>query len=241
MKSLWTVVSWIVFINMLALVGVLLWLKADGRLDRERIERVVSVFSLRIDEEDAQKQAQAVQDAKAHDAAMEAVRMEQVSTGPVTLAQKLHADRIGEEVAQQRLERLEREQSDLLRQLALARSLLSKERAELDAQRKQFEERVQAEARNREDADFKQAVAMLEQLPSKQAKEMFQQLMRDGQTDRVVSYLAAMQLRKAASVLKEFKQTTEVAQATELIEKLRQRGVDLVASQPPSQTAGNQG
>jgi hypothetical protein len=44
-----------------------------------------------------------------------------------------------------------------------------------------------------------------------------------------VDYLAAMQMRKAAGVLKEFKTPQEVAQASELLELLRRRGVDPIA------------
>ena len=63
--------------------------------------------------------------------------------------------------------------------------------------------------------------------PPKQAKAVFQELLTAGGEKQVVSYLSAMEERKAAKVLKEFKLPNEIDQAAMLIEQLRQR-TDLV-------------
>ena len=77
-----------------------------------------------------------------------------------------------------------------------------------------------------QDEDFKRAVKTLEQLPARQAKDVVQQMLGQGKLDQAVDYLAAMQLRKSAGVLKAFKSEAEVVQVTRLIEQLRLRGVD---------------
>jgi formate-dependent nitrite reductase cytochrome c552 subunit len=128
----------------------------------------------------------------------------------------------------QRVERLQRDIADLQRQLGLAKDLLAKQKTDLDAQRKEFEEAVARERDLHARADFAQAVQTYEQLKPKQVKEMFQALMKDGKTRDVIDYLAAMQGRKAAAVLKEFKMPDEIPQATDLVQKLRDRGVDLL-------------
>ncbi len=71
---------------------------------------------------------------------------------------------------------------------------------------------------------------MLEQLKAKQAKSMMQQMIAAGQTEEVVDLLTAMNLRKAGSILREFKSEAEIAQANELLKHLRGRGVDLMTS-----------
>ena len=85
------------------------------------------------------------------------------------------------------------------------------------------------EQQKRQDEDFKNAVKMVEQLKPKQAKDLFVNLINQQQVGQVTEYLAAMNLRKAGSVLKEFKEPAEIAMATDLIERLRQRGVNLLA------------
>ena len=84
------------------------------------------------------------------------------------------------------------------------------------------------------DEDFKKAVGLLEALKPKQAKQILQDMLQDGKELEAVEYLAAMKMRKAAGVLGQFKQNQEIAQATMLVERLRQRGINLPGSTPGS-------
>lgn len=221
----------VLLINALALIGFGVWLYADGRLDRDRVDQVVNLFSMKVADEAAAKQVEEAKKQRDAEAAREAARLERVADGPAQLAQKIAEDQEKDEIALQRLERLKRDIQDLQRTNELARRLLVDERAKLDVERKAFQDALAAETKNREDKDFKQAVSMYEQLRAKQAKEMFQQLMAQKKSDQVLEYLAAMQMRKAAAVLKEFKTPAEVAQATELVQRLRERGVNLTGDQ----------
>jgi hypothetical protein len=227
MKTFWTVLSYVLLIHFLAAVGFVVWLYQDGRLDRERLERATQIFAQRIDEEKASAQEQKARQARETAAAQEAARLERVADGPAQLSQKIAEDQERDEIALQRLERLRREIQDLQHANELARRLLTEERARLDAERKAFAQFVDAENRKRSDTDFLQTVKVYEQLKARQAKEMFQQLLQKDQADQVLDYLAAMQMRKAAAVLKEFKAPNEVAQAADLIQRLRSRGVNL--------------
>ena len=89
-----------------------------------------------------------------------------------------------------------------------------------------FEQAVSREAKLKEDKDFQQTVKMYQQLKAKQVKQIFQQLLAQGMTGQVVEYLAAMQIRKAAAVIREFKSPNEVVQAANLLQSLRERGLD---------------
>ena len=69
---------------------------------------------------------------------------------------------------------------------------------------------------------------MYEKIQAKQAKAMMTQLVALGQAGeiQVVDYLAAMNERKAAEILGQFKDEREIPLATRLIERLRTRGID---------------
>ncbi len=242
MRTAWNIVSILLLTHVLAAGAFVAWLGMDGRLNRERLGKVVEIFGLTIAEEQQQIQRAAELELQASEQAADLARVEQVSQGPVTLGQRMAQADQSDEVQQQESTRAERERADLLRQLDAARHLLARERAALLEERKAFEEHRQKELARTRDEDFQQAVAMYEQVRPRQAKQMFQELLAKGETQRVVEYLAAMQLRKAAAVLKEFKLPPEVTQATQLIEQLRSRGIDTAGMTPqPSSEQGDTG
>ena len=238
MRAFWTAISVVLLINVLALVGFGIWLYADGRVNEERVERVVNMFSMKVADEALAKEQEDAKKQREAEAAREAARLQRVADGPAQLAQQIAEDQEKDEIALQRLERLKRDIQDLQRTNELARRLLAEERAKLDTDRKAFQDALIAEKKKREDEDFQQAVKMYEQLRAKQSKEMFQQLMAQQKTDQVLDYLAAMQLRNSAAVLKEFKTAPEIAQATELVQRLRERGINLTE---PAQATGPTG
>lgn len=236
MKTLRAGLLLLLVLHLLAAAGFAAWLGTSGRLSRGRLKQTANLFKLTVAEEARQTDlAQKLEEetrAKAEDAA----RLERVGQGPPPLAERLAGDEQRQEIALQRVERMQREKEDLVRQLQAAKDLIAKQQADLEGQRREFAEARAAEVKLRDDRDFRQAVEMYEQLRPKQAKEMFQDLLRKKQEPQVVDYLAAMQLRKAAAVLKEFKTPEEVAQATGLVQRLRARGVEVLSPSGPART-----
>jgi len=229
MRAIWTVISVLLLINVLAFAGGVGWLVRSGRLNRQRFDLIREMLSLTVQQEQGQKlDAQKLEEAS-RQKAMEIARLESVSDGPVTLADRLRTELRGDELAEQRVERLRRDISDMRRQIGLAQSLLAKKQIEMDAQRVAFEEAVKHQAKLQEDADFQLTVRMLQQIKPKQGKQIFQELLKNGKRSQVVEYLAAMQLRKAAAVLKTFKTPQEIVQAADLLQTLRERGIELAA------------
>lgn len=239
MKTLWRVLCLFVVIHALLLGGFVLWLRGTGRLDRERVQRAAAVFAPTLTQEAQSRRDTERAEREREQRELEAARLGSLAEGPVTVGERLASEAQRNEVAEVRVERLKREVNDLRRQLQLAQDLLTKQKNELDARHKAFAEWAGREEKLRQDADFKQAVRVYEQLKPKQAKEMFQSLLKDGKEPQVIDYLAAMQLRKAAAVLKEFKTPDEVTQATALVQRLRERGVDPMSERAaPAQLAG---
>ncbi len=225
MKSFAVAMMAIIVIHLIALGAGVGWLWSSGRLNHERIDRVVDMFSITIEEEQQQLEEIARQVEQEQERIDDARRLEKAAEGPVTLQDRLVEDQQTNELAMHRLERLQRETEDLRQQIERAKGLIARQKSELEAKRVEFEEYIEQKTRTMRDKHFLQTVQMYEQLKPKQAKQMFQQLVVEGQTDKVVDYLAAMQLRKASKVLGEFKEPNEVAQAKMLLERLRNRGI----------------
>ena len=230
MKSIAAAIVAVIMINLLALAAGVGWLWSSGRLNQERINRVADIFSITIEQEQQQLDEVAQQVEEERQRIEDAKRLEKAAEGPVTLQDRLADDQQTNELAMHRLERLQRETEDLRQQIERAKGLIARQKAELETKRVDFEQYIEEKTRTMRDQHFIQTVQMYEQLKPKQAKQMFQQLMVDGQTDKVVDYLAAMQLRKASKILGEFKESNEVAQAKSLLELLRNRGVQPLVS-----------
>ena len=229
MKTIWTIICILLLINALLLGAGVGWLHNSGRLNQERIDRIRDMLTLTIEQEEKQAQLAVELEEKTRQQAMDIARLESVSDGPVTLADRLHMELQGDELAAQRVERMKRDIADLRRQLRLAQELLAKKHQAMESQQQAFDDAVQRQTNLQEDKDFQQTVRMYEQLKAKQTKQMFQELVGQGKARQVVDYLAAMQLRKAAAVLKEFKSPDEVVQATDLLQRLRERGIEMTA------------
>lgn len=232
MKAFTLAILIVAFLHVLATFGFAGWLYGTGRLNRERVMAVVETFKPTLEEEARQKEEATRLEAEAKAVAENAARLEATAEGPLTLTDRLAADEQKDEVAVQRLERLQRETTDLRRQIDRAKELLAKQKGELDDEREAFDDFVASTTTRLQDSDFQQAVGMYEGLKPRQSKQMFQDLIAKGETEKVVNYLASMQGRKAAAVLKEFKSPPEIEQATMLIQKLSERGVYPVPNAP---------
>lgn len=223
MRTLFTAFILVLVINVLALGALAGWLGATGRLSKERVREAVAVFNSTIEEQQAQEAEaeKAAQEAQA--LAERALRMEQVAGGPVSPEARLTSLQIVDEKQRALVERQKVEAEALKHQLDAQRKLIESRIAELEEKQQLFEASVAEQIEQMQQDDFKEAIAMLEGIPPKQAKAVFQELLSSGGQDQVVSYLSAMEERKAAKVLKEFKLPNEIDQAAVLIEELRQR------------------
>jgi len=223
----WTAMSVVLVLHLLAGLGLVGWLWRTDRLSRDRLVEAVELFKPTLAEQERlEEQAEAERVEAGAEASREAW-LRRVAVGPETVEDRLasQADRDSMEVAVN--DRLQREIADLRAQLQRQQRLLAQQRQELAAERQTFRDAVEREQAKRADADFQQAVKTLEGLDAEQAKQMLQQLIASGEESQAVDYLAAMQERRAAAVLREFESAREIEQVTRLIEQLRTRGARL--------------
>jgi chromosome segregation ATPase len=229
LKSLGLALMAVATINVAALGGLAAWLGATGRLNKKRVQRIVSVFDDTIADDKAQREKAKDQAQKEKQKAERAARLERVKDGPVTMQDRLTAKQRADEIAMHRLNRMEEETSDLRQQIERAKNRIAEQNKALQKKREKFEKFLKKRTEELKQEDFQQTVQMYESLDADKTKRMFQQLLNEGKEDQVVKYLAAMQQRAASGVLQAFETPQEVQQATQLLERLRQRGVHPLA------------
>ncbi|MGF1632335.1 MAG: hypothetical protein ACFCVE_00655 [Phycisphaerae bacterium] len=120
------------------------------------------------------------------------------------------------------LDRRRRELLDMRRQIEMARAQLAQQRAEIERREQALADRQALWTATARDEGFQQTLALYEGMSSKQVKELFMQL--DDNT--VISYLRAMEPRKAAKLVKEFKSPPEVERITRIMESMRLAQLD---------------
>lgn len=223
MRTLFTAFTLVLVINAVALGALAGWLGASGRLSKDRVREAVRVFSTTLEEEARLAQEAEKSELEALALAERALRMEQVAGGPVTPEARLAAIQVVDDKRRALLERQKVEAEALKRQLDAQQRLIEQRISELNAKQTAFDQAVATKIEQMEQEDFREAIAMLEGIPPRQAKEVLQAWLSEGAQQQVVDYLSAMEERKAAKVLKEFKLPNEVAQAATLIEQLRLR------------------
>lgn len=224
MKLAWQVIALLCLVHILLAGTFAAWLVGSGRLDRQRVTATVDLFRPTIkDERNAEEEAAKV----ARDAEALLADVVNVTDGPASVAQRLSEERQRHEITLRQLERTKQEVQSLRENLDQRQRRMEQQQQELVAEKQSLEQRLkEVEDRyNRE--GFQKAVGMYESLPPKQVKQMFLSLIDQSQTDAVITYLEAMQPRKAAAVLKEFKTADEAVKAAELTERLRERGSQL--------------
>lgn len=234
MKSVLQAIVVVLVIHALGLFGVIGWLAGTGRLSNARLAEVRQVFAVSVEAEAKQAELAAIAaEAKAEE---ELEKARDAGLMPISVADRLESEQERNEMLLRQLERTRREIKALSQNLNLSRQRMEKEREETAAVRDELLQKVaDIEARLNSDG-FKRSVALYESLPAKQVKRMFIGLMSQNKTDQVVAYLEAMDERKAAGVLKEFKEDAEIARAVELTERLRARGSDLIDNAIDSET-----
>ena len=241
MRAVWNAIAVLLLLNVLVLAGAALWLYNSGRLNRERIDKVLEVFRLTVEQEEAELELAAEVAQQAREVGKEQVWLESVKAGPRSVEGRMNEDRRAVELTLHLNERARRDRKAFLENMAKYRQIITRQEAELNARRQQIDRVLAEQKQRRESEDFKKAVAIHEQGKPKQTKRIFMDLIKQGDITQVIEYLAAMQTRKAVAVLKEFKNDTEITQARLLIEGLRTRGVDLLTNQAKSRDRTNDG
>ncbi|MGH7243683.1 MAG: hypothetical protein ACREJD_09730 [Phycisphaerales bacterium] len=233
MKRVWTVISVLAVANLLALGGLVGWLKTSGRLDQDRMIRLRELFGPTIAQDETRRKES---DAKVAEEARKAVDEAKAMRPPINAADRLELSAQGEEVRRQQLASLEK-QVDLLRaSLARDSAEVTRSREQLTQDQTAFEAMRKRVLEQEGSAQFKKTLSTLQDLKADQAKKALKEMivMKPASTgsvstiqtgmDLVVSYLNSMDSRSRVKVVNEFIQD-DPKLAADLLERLRTRGL----------------
>jgi flagellar basal body-associated protein FliL len=241
MKTVWNIISVIAVANLLALAGVLLWLKSSDRLDTDRARALRELFSTTVTSDKAKAEA-AAKEAEAAKALAEAEA--KANKPPLTASEKLQSRVELTELDEQRMQRVRREVEDLRAALAREREELDKRWTQLETDRKAFEQLVADSTNGVSDEQFRKSLDVLQGLKAPAAKQLLVQMLnepgaaetaaqagaqvgapvlREGRMKRVTEYLNAMDERARGRIMAEFTKD-DPALAAELLDALRRHG-----------------
>lgn len=223
MKTLWNVISFLAVVHLLALLIVVAWLWQSGRITKVRVQQTRELFALTEPEAQAAA-AKLAADEQAQ--AEQAVLDERRANPPADSAAQITQISMVRVQEQQTRQRLQDEKAALLEQLAAATLKVNENQSSLSAERVGWESAVQADRTRKTDEQFLQTVKQYEQVPPKQGKRMLMELVNQKEIDQAVAYLDSMNVRAASKIIKEFKTDSEIALATNLLERLRTFGVN---------------
>lgn len=230
MKAIWTILSVLAVANLLALLGLVGWLKSTDRLDNSRIRQIREVFKETLAQQKARED-----DAKAKADAEQKAAEEKAKAAlpPVTAADTLELKLEQSKVDQERMEALRRDVKILQDTIKRERTQLDIDKAAFAKETAAFDQARKVVAQTEGAAQFKKALGTLEGLKPDQIKTALQQLIDGKQEDQAVAYLNAMEERTRAKVMQAFI-TGDPKVATDLLERLRTRGlIARVPEAPP--------
>jgi len=220
-KKLLQTVSAVLALNFLLLAGGAGWLVQQKRLDRERIFAIRDVLFPPPAEAAPEPPAPLVQPA----ATQSSQRLEELLARVAgrSAAEQIEYIQHAFDAQMAQLDRRERELLSLQRQIDLARDQMSRDRAALASEQQTLEQTQEQAERLAQDQGFQDTLALYNTMSGKQVKQIFMTL----EDEAVMQYLQAMQPRKAAAIIKEFKTADEVQRIQRVLEAMRQAQVSI--------------
>ena len=218
MKKLWTILSFLSIIHILAFLMFIGWLWQSDRLDRDRIVQTRALFSMNMKQAKlAAKQA----DIEEQQMLNEKNELVMRDNPPFSSQASLAINKAHQTQSNQAALNLEETRKLSIQMIEIEREVLEKEKEEFAQLKAAWDKDTAAERKRKTDEQFIQTVTIYETLSPKQSKQMLTNLVTDGNIEQAVAYLDAMNPRNAAKILKAFKTSEEMILATQLQEKLR--------------------
>jgi len=220
-RSLWMILSTIAIANIFAVAFFIAWLAASDRLDAGRIQEAKAIF---VETRAVEAAREKVESRRADAEAAELAELAKQGQPPITAEQRSRIISDYVELINQRTERTRRETQNLIDTLLAQQARLKEDQEELQREREAFES-MRAEVVEREGSEqFAKALKIYESVKAETAVGMLRELITDGQTDQVVSYLNAMKPRSASAVIATL-EDDDPALAADLLERLRVHGL----------------
>ncbi len=228
MKALFTAVSVLAILHLIAVLGFVGWFVGTGRVDDRRL----SALSSMVAESTAARDAREADEAAAAEAEALAGRAAEADI-PLTAEQQIDRKLTLSEADRQVVQRMRREVEDLRRALAAERDLLDEQRRAFIAERDAFNRERDRIVATEGDQQFQQVLATLKTMKPDLAHELLSTtIVQEPDGERIaVAYLDNLPPRNRAKIIDEFN-TEDPALAARLLERLRTRGTLAAADGP---------
>ncbi len=221
MKTLIKAIFIIALLNLLAVLAGTGWLFSSGRISKDRIINMSSLFNEPVAAEQAAL--------KSEQAAIEKELAEQEKPLPSIPLNAEERNLVRVEMTQvdrQRLDRMKREVENLRETLRKERRIIEQNRIALEEEKAAFQQMRDRLAGLEGGNQFKKSLGTLSEMKPKDAKAVLSVLLGDTKTEEVVTYLSSMDSGVRTSILTEFIKEGEEQLAADLLESIRQRGLE---------------
>tara|TARA_R110000737_G_scaffold2923_6_gene8587 strand:+ start:53945 stop:54664 length:720 start_codon:yes stop_codon:yes gene_type:complete len=219
MKKLTKALMVVAVLNLFAVLAGVGWVFASGRMDKQRVLEVVDLFEETTIGRDTRIKAEEAEAAAAlaeQEVGLPELAMNSGELNSIRL-QLTQIDRA-------RLERMQREITDLQNTLKRERAMLANERTDFQIQRDAFEAMRIRIAEIEGSDQFTKSLAVLKESKPKDSMAMLSVLIAQGKREQVVTYLSALSNGIRTEVIAEFVKADEAVLAAGLLESIRMRG-----------------
>jgi len=219
MKKLTKALMIVAVLNLIAVLAGAGWVFASGRVDKQRVLEVVDMFEETTAGRDTRMKAE-----EAEAAAL--IAAEEVDLPELAMnSGELNNIRLQlTQIDRARLERMQREITDLQNTLKRERAMLANERTDFQIQRDAFEAMRIRIAEIEGSDQFTKSLAVLKESKPKDSMAMLSVLIAQGKREQVVTYLSALSNGIRTEVIAEFVKADEAELAAGLLESIRMRG-----------------
>ena len=221
MKKLIKAIFIVAILNLLAVLAGAGWLFSSGRLSKDRVVNMSSLFTDTVAVEEAT--------IKAEEAAIAKALAEQEKPLPSIPLNAVERNLVRVEMTQvdrQRLDRMKREVENLRETLRKERRILERARVELEGEKDEFQQMRDRLAGLEGGNQFKKSLNTLSEMKPKDAKAILSVLLTDEKKEEVVTYLSSMDSGVRTGIMTEFIKAGEEKLAANLLESIRQRGLE---------------
>lgn len=222
MKKLTKALFIVAVLNLLAVLGGVGWLMSSGRVSKDRVVEMTSLFKEPIAVVEAR--------AKAEEAAAQKALAEQEKPLPSIPLNAQERNQVRVEMTQidrQRLDRLKKEVANLQATLDKKSRLIEQSRIELEKERDEFNQMRARLAGLEGGEQFEKSLGTLSEMKAKDAKAVLSQLLDEDKKEEVITYLSSMDGGVRTGIISEFIKSGEEKLAADLLESIRLRGLEL--------------
>lgn len=221
MKRLIKALVIVALLNLVAVLAGAGWLFSSGRLSKDRVTDVTTLFEEPVEVVLAKLKAEEAQADK------ELAEQEKPLPAIPLNAEERNLVRVEmTQVDRQRLDYMKREVKNLQETLRRERQLLVLDREDLEKEKERFDAMRERLAGLEGGKQFKKSLTTISSMKAKDAKAVLSTMLDDAKDEEVVTYLSSMDDRARTSIMSEFVKSGENELAADLLESIRQRGLN---------------